>query len=133
MGDPLHWNCGVLRENFGPVKSGHIVFVRLVNRALAAGPCWWIRPQGVDHFWMAAESYGGVGLKDLVAFDRHRSGPLRRSLVTSNAEQTETLNKGLAAFIRSRPKGSIPKPKGDSHDSIKSTSKFNAKASCAIG
>lgn len=110
------WLSGTLRESLGPLKSGRVVFYRKVTRDLAAGPCWWVRPQGLDHYWMVAESYGGENLKDLILVKRHSKGELRGQPLLSPDDITDSLNQGLRNFIRSRPPGSIPLNPGAHHD-----------------
>ncbi len=110
------WMSGTLRERLGPLKPGQIVFFRRVARQLAAGPCWWIRPQGIDHYWMVAESFGGENLKDLIRVKRHSKGELRGQPLLSPDEITDGLVQGLIKFVRSRPPGSIPLNPGATHD-----------------
>ena len=110
------WRTGLLRERLGPLKIDQVVFFRKVARDLAAQPCWWIRPQGVDHYWMVAESYGGHELRFLVRTTFVQRGPDRGQPLLSPKEHTEALNLGLRKFVSSRPPGSLPVNPGVSND-----------------
>lgn len=77
---------------------------------LAAGPCWWIRPQGIRHFYMIAESYGGEDLRFLVRGIRAQG-----KLVTSPPEVTARLNNELRQFGRNLHPLARPQPRRISH------------------
>ena len=104
------WNCGTLREDYSRLKKGTVVFYRRVttSRQRAVGPCYWIRPQGLDHYWQIAESFGGPGMRDLIHPKRDKFG----ALLESPPEATKKLEDRLRKFLVSLPAGARPNPPG---------------------
>ncbi len=105
------WMCGTLREDYSTLKRGQLVFYRKVTsaRPLAAGVCFWIRPQGLNHYWQIAESFGGPGMRDLIHPKRN---PKTGALLLSPPDSTVRLDRELRTFLHGLPKGSRPYPPG---------------------
>lgn len=94
------WKLGRLKENFGPLKEGDLVYYReiAIRRSLAVGICWWICPKEREpHFYSAAESYGGKGLNNLVKVLRNQLGSERKI----SKEANDLLNVELRKFLSS--------------------------------
>lgn len=98
------WRCGNLREDMGPLRKGQLVFYRPVTMKLSSGPCWWVRPQGVNHFWMVAESYGGANMNTLI---KAKLGGDHRPLL-SPPERALEIEKMLRVFTRNLPAEALP-------------------------
>lgn len=103
----MSWFVGTLRERYSSFPAGTVVALRRSNMKLAAGPCWWVRPQGTRRFFLIAESYGGPGLTILVKRRRNSKG----EFATSPESATEKLDTELKQFGRSLHPGARPQPR----------------------
>lgn len=100
------WNCGTLREDYSTLKKGKIVFYRKVktSRPMAAGVCYWIRPQGQDQFYQIAESFAGPQLRDLILPKKDYHG----KPMEAPDEIAVKLDKALRLWQSKLPPGSQP-------------------------
>lgn len=95
------WHKGVLREDFSGFSAGHLVYYRKWNTTapLSNRDCWWIRPQGVDHFWSVTSEYAGA-----------TCGKLISNSVLAEEKYHARLNTLLKIFLVGLPLGGVSHP-----------------------